>query len=73
MPLFLQVWTNNTAEERLLGVSLTGIMDNRLLSGQEGHDKLTPVLQDLRSQAVEVGVLGGCVLMIAWCTLWGVL
>jgi hypothetical protein len=48
------VWTNNTAEERLLGVSLTGIMDNKLLSGQEGHDKLAPVLEDLRSQAVEV-------------------
>ena len=27
------VWRENTAEERLLGVSLTGIMDNPLTSG----------------------------------------
>jgi ribonucleoside-triphosphate reductase len=28
-------WKKNTEEERLLGVSLTGIMDNKVMSGQE--------------------------------------
>ena len=32
MPYLRKVWNKNTEEERLLGVSLTGIMDNRLLS-----------------------------------------
>ena len=32
MPYLRKVWQKNTEEERLLGVSLTGIMDNRLLS-----------------------------------------
>ena len=32
MPYLRKVWQKNTAEERLLGVSLTGIMDNRILS-----------------------------------------
>lgn len=29
------VWRNNTEAERLLGVSMTGIMDNTLTSGQQ--------------------------------------
>ena len=29
-------WQNNTEEERLLGVSLTGIMDSTLMNGKEG-------------------------------------
>ena len=29
-PYLRKVWQNNTAEERLLGVSMTGIMDNPL-------------------------------------------
>ena len=29
-----KIWKDNTEEERLLGVSLTGIMDNALLSGK---------------------------------------
>ena len=32
MPYLRKVWQKNTEKERLLGVSLTGIMDNRLLS-----------------------------------------
>lgn len=32
MPYLRKVWQSNTEEERLLGVSLTGIMDNRILS-----------------------------------------
>ena len=32
MPYLRKIWQTNTEEERLLGVSLTGIMDNNLLS-----------------------------------------
>ena len=32
MPYLRKIWHDNTAEERLLGVSLTGIMDNLLMS-----------------------------------------
>ena len=32
-----KVWRNNTEQERLLGVSLTGIMDNQLMSGRSAH------------------------------------
>ena len=42
----------NTEEERLLGVSLTGIMDNSLLSRM--RTKLPEVLQKMRQKAVMV-------------------
>jgi ribonucleoside-diphosphate reductase alpha chain len=32
-----KIWKNNTEEERLLGVSLTGIMDNAMMSGKSSH------------------------------------
>ncbi len=45
------VWKKNCSEERLLGVSLTGIMDNPLTNGkQKGLDKL---LEELKEVAVE--------------------
>ena len=45
------VWKKNCTEERLLGVSLTGIMDNPLTNGKEkGLDKL---LEELKEVAVE--------------------
>ena len=44
-------WQNNTEEERLLGVSLTGIMDSPLMNGRE--DGLEKRLETLRSVAVE--------------------
>ena len=44
-------WTRNTEEERLLGVSLTGIMDNKLLSNTT-NDALAPLLSNLRLIAV---------------------
>ena len=46
------VWKNNCEEERLLGVSLTGIMDNKLLNGKTGDDKLKTLLERLRQAAV---------------------
>ena len=47
------VWKNNCEEERLLGVSLTGIMDNPLLNGTEHQEVLTDLLQDLRDEAIK--------------------
>jgi len=47
------IWKKNT-EERLLGVSLTGIMDHRVMSGQEGDEKLIRWLNELRDHAIEV-------------------
>jgi ribonucleoside-diphosphate reductase alpha chain len=44
-------WQNNCNEERLLGVSMTGIMDNELTNGRkEGLDKR---LEELKELAVE--------------------
>ena len=50
-------WAENTAEERLLGVSMTGIMDNDLTSGQFGVDGLDEVLEELRDDVVETNAL----------------
>jgi ribonucleoside-triphosphate reductase len=47
-------WVKNTEEERLLGVSLTGIMDNTILNGSvEVHDgyDLPNLLEELRDIA----------------------
>jgi ribonucleoside-triphosphate reductase len=44
-----KVWKNNCDEERLLGVSLTGICDHEVMSGQEGMDKLGKWLRELRT------------------------
>jgi ribonucleoside-triphosphate reductase len=46
-----KIWQKNTEEERLLGVSLTGIMDNELTATAGG--KLETVLELLRAVAVE--------------------
>ena len=49
-PYLRKVWQRNTEEERLLGVSLTGIMDNRLLTTKnKGLDK---TLEHLRNVAI---------------------
>jgi ribonucleoside-triphosphate reductase (thioredoxin) len=47
-----KIWQKNTEEERLLGVSLTGIMDNTLTSTTGG--KLETALEILRAEAVIV-------------------
>ena len=46
-------WRQNCEEERLLGVSLTGIMDNPLMNGTKGHDVLKSVLEELKKVAVD--------------------
>jgi ribonucleoside-triphosphate reductase (thioredoxin) len=47
-------WKKNTEEEALLGVSLTGIMDNELTSGRQGKKELKELLEKLRECAVKV-------------------
>ena len=46
-------WKKNCEEERLLGVSLTGIMDSKLLNGKAPRGSLPCVLQDLRNEAIK--------------------
>lgn len=46
-------WRKNCEEERLLGVSLTGIMDNEVTSGQRGFELLEEWLTKLHDVAVE--------------------
>lgn len=50
-PYLRKIWQRNTEEERLLGVSMTGIMDNTLTNGKEGD--LAALLEHLRGVAVE--------------------
>ena len=50
-PYLRKVWARNTAEERLLGVSLTGIMDNTLTNGKEGD--LNSLLEELKQCAID--------------------
>jgi ribonucleoside-diphosphate reductase alpha chain len=49
------VWKRNTQEERLLGVSLTGIMDNQILAGQSTTygTNIGTLLEELKTVAVE--------------------
>lgn len=49
-PYLRKVWSNNTEEERLLGVSMTGIMDNPLMTLK--NKGLEKTLEHLKSIAV---------------------
>lgn len=48
------VWQRNAEEERLLGVSLTGIYDNTLTNGSDGVELLADTLERLKEYAGEV-------------------
>lgn len=50
-PYLRKIWKKNTEEERLLGVSLTGIYDNSMLNNHEDTN-LPKLLNDLRLEAV---------------------
>ena len=50
-PYLRKVWKDNTDEERLLGVSLTGIMDSLLTNGS--IDMLPELLAELKQVAVD--------------------
>ena len=49
-------WKENCEEERLLGVSLTGIMDNELTNGKKGHEVLAETLEILRKVVNDTNV-----------------
>ena len=49
-PYLRKIWQKNTEEERLLGVSLTGIMDNRLTTSQNAG--LEKTLERLKNVAI---------------------
>jgi ribonucleoside-diphosphate reductase alpha chain len=54
-PYLRKVWQRNTEEERLLGVSLTGVMDNPLMTTKnKGLDK---TLEHLRKVAVDTNTM----------------
>jgi ribonucleoside-diphosphate reductase alpha chain len=46
-------WKINAEEERLLGVSLTGIMDNPVLNGSDTSVDLPGILDSLRQETIE--------------------
>jgi ribonucleoside-diphosphate reductase alpha chain len=47
-------WRKNTVEEALLGVSMTGIMDNQFTAGLKDREELKAFLDEVREYAVEV-------------------
>ncbi len=49
-PYLRKIWQKNTEEERLLGVSLTGIMDCKIISS---YDNAKVVLEDLKIVAIK--------------------
>ena len=49
-----KIWKDNTEEERLLGVSLTGQFGNKFFSGKENIKKLEETLSGLREYACEI-------------------
>ena len=52
-PYLRKIWQKNTEEERLLGVSLTGIMDNELMSDSYDTWDLPVILEKLKNVAID--------------------
>lgn len=52
-PYLRKIWQTNTEEERLLGVSMTGILDNKLLNNPD-DPSLPKLLEELKDVAVNV-------------------
>lgn len=48
-----KIWQRNIEEERLLGVSLTGIMDHPILNGSNRLANLPSMLEELKNVAIE--------------------
>lgn len=63
-PYLREKWTKNAEEERLLGVSLTGIMDNQLTNGSKGKEKLASMLDNFRNTAITTNSLISSLLSI---------
>lgn len=54
-PYLRKIWKENTEEERLLGVSLTGIMDSELMNGKTNG--LPELLKELRRVAIDTNTI----------------
>ena len=48
-----KIWKDNTEEEALLGVSLTGIMDHPIMSGRKKQAELKQWLTELKAVAID--------------------
>lgn len=55
-PYLNESWAKNCEEERLLGVSMTGIFDNKLMSGRGGRSNLQYTLKKLKEHAEYVNL-----------------
>jgi ribonucleoside-triphosphate reductase len=55
-PYLRKIWQQNTEEERLLGVSMTGPLDNRLLNNPD-DENLPRLLERLKQHAVDTNKL----------------
>lgn len=53
-PYLRDIWRKNTEEERLLGVSLTGVMDHPVLNGSMGQGLREEWLKMMQAMATEV-------------------
>jgi len=51
-PYLRKVWQTNTEEERLLGVSMTGILDNSLLNNPDSTE-LPAILEGMKNVAID--------------------
>jgi ribonucleoside-triphosphate reductase len=50
-------WAINANEERLLGVSQTGIFDNAIMRGDYGHEVLTTRLVELKNVVIQTNII----------------
>lgn len=55
-PYLSKEWQTNCEEERLLGVSMTGIFDNSLMNGSNGMGKLAHALESFREYATKINL-----------------
>jgi ribonucleoside-triphosphate reductase len=55
-PYLRSKWKENCEEERLLGVSMTGIFDHLFMSGQVSGIRLIEFLQELRRRSTEINL-----------------
>ena len=59
-----KIWQDNTKEEALLGVSLTGIMDHPVMSGRTESENLKEWLTVLKEEAIRTNVKWSTLLKI---------
>jgi ribonucleoside-triphosphate reductase len=59
-----KIWQDNTKEEALLGVSLTGIMDHPVMSGRTESENLKEWLTELKEEAIRTNVKWSTMLKI---------